>query len=59
MFNTCLTCTDKRLRNRLLMEKIDNENKILELKDIVRTTRNKHLSDLSSLERMRATVDKA
>jgi hypothetical protein len=41
------------------MEKIDNENKILELKDIVRTTRNKHLSDLSSLERMRATVDKA
>ena len=48
---------DKQVRNRMLMDKIDNEQRIFELKQLVKKARSQHLDDFSSLEKMRKEVD--
>lgn len=48
---------DKHVRNRMLMDKIDNEQRIFELKQLVKKARTQHLDDFSSLEKMREEVD--
>ena len=58
LFNACLIENKRPIRNRLLLEKLENEEKILELKGLVKKTRKENLSDLSSLERMKKAVDK-
>ena len=57
IFKACLVERNQRTRNRLLIEKMENESKIMDLKGVVKKTRKKHLSDFSSLERMRQKVD--
>ena len=57
IFTACLTERNKQLRNRMLLDKLDNENRILELKGVVKKTKLDHLSDLSTLEEMRKTAD--
>lgn len=48
---------DKQVRNRMLMDKIANEQRIFELKQLVKKARSQHLDDFSSLEKMRKEVD--
>ncbi len=48
---------DKQVRNRMLMDKIDNEQRIFELKQLVKKARSRNLDDFSSLEKMRKEVD--
>lgn len=48
---------DKQVRNRMLMDKIGNEQRIFELKQLVKKARSQHLDDFSSLEKMRKEVD--
>ena len=48
---------DKQVRNRMLMDKLDNEQRIFELKSLVRKAKAQHLEDSSSLEKMRQEVD--
>ena len=40
------------------MKKLENENKIVELKGIIKSTNDRHFSDLSKLKKMKETVDK-
>jgi len=48
---------DRQVRNRMLMDKLDNEQRIFELKSLVKKAKSQHLEDFSSLERMRKDVD--
>ena len=48
---------DKQVRNRMLLDKINNEQRIFELKQMIKKAKSQHLEDLSSLERMREEVD--
>ena len=48
---------DKQVRNRMLMDKIDNEQRIFELKSLVKKAKSQHLEDFSALEKMRKDVD--
>jgi uncharacterized protein YfcZ (UPF0381/DUF406 family) len=48
---------DRQVRNRMLMDKLNNEQMIFELKSMVRKAKSKHLEDFSTLERMRKDVD--
>lgn len=48
---------DKQVRNRMLLDKINNEQRIFELKQLIKKAKSQHLEDLSSLERMREEVD--
>ena len=48
---------DKQVRTRMLMDKIGNEQRIFELKQLVKKARTQHLDDFSSLEQMRKEVD--
>lgn len=48
---------DRQVRNRMLMDKLNNEQRIFELKSLVRKAKSQHLEDFSSLERMRKDVD--
>ena len=48
---------DKAVRNKMLMDKIDNEQRIFDLKSLVRKAKSQHLEDFSSLEKMRKDVD--
>lgn len=48
---------DRQVRNRMLMDKLDNEQRIFELKQLVKKAKSQHLEDFSSLERMRKDVD--
>lgn len=58
IFNRCLVEQNRQIRNRLLINKLENENKIVELKGIVKNTRKEHFTDLSKLEKMRKDVDR-
>jgi DNA repair exonuclease SbcCD ATPase subunit len=59
------TCTRKRnakgieraARDRMLMDKIGNEQRIMELKSLVKKAKTKHLDDFTALEKMRKEVD--
>lgn len=59
------TCARKRFakgveraaRDRMLMDKLDNEQRILELKSLVKKAKTKHLQDFTALENMRKDVD--
>lgn len=57
IFNSCLTMRNKQTRNSMLMRKMDNERRIDELLTLSKSTRKRHLSDLTQLERMRNDVD--
>jgi hypothetical protein len=48
---------DRQVRNRMLMDKIDNEQRIFELKSLVKKAKSQHLEDFSALEKMRKDVD--
>ena len=48
---------DKQVRNRMLLDKLNNEQRIFELKQLIKKAKSQHLEDLSSLERMREEVD--
>ena len=48
---------DKQVRNRMLLDKIANEQRIFELKQLARKAKSAHLEDFSSLEKMRKEVD--
>ena len=48
---------DKQVRNRMLMDKLNNEQRIFELKSLVKKARSQHLEDFSSLEKLRKDVD--
>lgn len=54
----CLTEKNRQVRNRLLIDKLENENKIVELKNAIKDTKTKHLTEFKSLEKMRRTVDR-
>lgn len=57
IFNSCIMEKNKQTRNRMILDKIDNENKIVELKAAIKAVKGKHYNDFSTLERLRATVD--
>ena len=48
---------DRQVRDRMLMNKLDNEQRIFELKQLVKKAKSQHLDDFSSLEKMRQEVD--
>lgn len=58
ILNQCVLEKNKQIRNRLLLKKLENENKIVELKGIIKSTNDRHFSDLSKLKKMKETVDK-
>lgn len=58
LFNNCISIKNKHVKNRVLITRLDNENKIIELQNIVKTSKKKHLSDFSALESLRDEVDK-
>lgn len=47
----------RTIRNRYLLDKLDNETKISELRAVVGRARKEHLEDFSVLERIRNEVD--
>ena len=55
----CVKLKNRKQRNQLLMEKIENETRILELNSIIKSINEKHFKDFSELEKMRDDVDKA
>ena len=57
IFDQCLTERNRMIRNRLLVNKLENENRIVGLKDLVRKTRRKHASEFRELEALRGNVD--
>ena len=48
---------DRQVRNRMLMDKLNNEQRIFELKSLVKKAKSQHLEDFSALEKMRKDVD--
>ena len=50
---------DKQIRTKMLLDKVANEQKIMELKSMAKKAKNKHLSDFTALEKLRRDVDKA
>ena len=48
---------DKQVRNKMLMDKLNNEQKIFELKSLIKKAKSQHLEDFSALEKMRKNVD--
>ena len=58
LMEMCLVERDRKTRNRMLINKLDNQNRIQELKDAISGVKKKHLEDFTSLERMRKQVDK-
>ena len=57
IFETCISEKNRQVRNRLLINKLENETKALELKDAVKSMKEKHLEDFSKLDKMRKNVD--
>lgn len=57
IFNACLYEKNKQVRNRLLINKMENESRILELKGIVKNTKTGKAYDFSVLEKMKGEVD--
>lgn len=49
----------RNVRNRMLLEKVENEEKLIELRATLKKVKGKHLDDFSSLEKMRRDVDSA
>lgn len=49
----------RSVRNRMLLEKVENQQKIVELKALAKKAKSQHLEDFSSLEKMRRDVDAA
>jgi hypothetical protein len=47
----------RQVRNRMLMDKLDNEQRIMELKSLIKKAKSQHLEDFSALEKMRKDVD--
>lgn len=50
---------DKQIRTKMLLDKVANEQKIMELKSMAKKAKNKHLSDFTALEKLRRDVDSA
>jgi hypothetical protein len=48
---------DRQVRSRMLMDKLNNEQRIFELKSLVKKAKSQHLEDFSALEKMRKDVD--
>ena len=58
LFNACLTERNRKAKTKMLMEKMENEQKIQELDELVRSEKKKHFEDLGFLESLREGVDK-
>ena len=50
---------DKQIRTKMLLDKVANEQKIMELKSMAKKAKGKHLSDFTALEKLRRDVDSA
>ena len=50
---------DKQIRTKMLLDKVANEQKIMELKSMAKKAKNKHLTDFTALEKLRKDVDSA
>lgn len=57
ILNQCAVERNKQARRRLLMTKLENENKISELKGMLKSVNDKHFKDLRKLREMRERVD--
>lgn len=57
IFNSCIYQSNKQVRNKLLLEKLENEQTISKLTYIVNTTRKDNLEDFTTLEKLRDNVD--
>lgn len=57
IFNACLYERNKQARNRLLINKMENESSIIELKGLVKRTKAGKAYDFSVLDRMKGEVD--
>ena len=49
---TCAIENDRLIKNRLLLKKLDNESKIVDLKEVIQSTRAKHEKDMTALDSM-------
>ena len=58
IFNACLTEKNRQRRNSLLVQKMENEQKILELKGISKRVKERNASSFRTLEDMRKEVDR-
>lgn len=53
-----LATGDRQARNRLLLQRLENRQRVEELRQVAETGRTAHLSDFSALERLRDEVDR-
>lgn len=59
LFDACLTERNRQIRNRLLLNKMENEEKVQELNALRKATERKNAKSFKELERMRKAVDVA
>ena len=50
---------DRQIRTKMLLDKVANEQKIMELGSLAKKAKSKHLSDFTALEKLRKDVDSA
>ena len=50
---------DRQIRNKMLLDKVANEQKIVELRSLAKKAKSKHLTDFTALEKLRQDVDSA
>ena len=58
IFDACLVERNRQRRNRLLVQKMENEQKILQLKGIAKSIKDRNAKDFSTLEGLRKEVDR-
>lgn len=58
IFDACIVEKNRQRRNRLLLQKLDNEGRIADIQSTINEIKDKNLKDFTTLERMRADVDK-
>ena len=57
LFTKCLSEKDRIARNRMLVEKMENSSKIMELNGVLKGINKDNLGDFKTLKRMRKVVD--
>ena len=57
IIQTCAIEKDRLIKNRLLLKKLENESKVADLNDVIRTTRSKHEQDMTILDSMVSELD--
>lgn len=59
IFNLCMYEKNRIVRNKLLLAKLDNETKVVELQNVAKRVKDDNLVDFSTLEALRIKVDDA